>query len=239
MTDGAPPDAAEIEYFDRVEQHFARLRGSPLLLSPKDWALVAAWREAGIPLRVVLETLDHVFRSRDKAEPGRPVLSLSYCKHAVQEAFEVWREGQLGAPSRGASAVGSGAEPGLDDTACCLRRWADELRGAADDPDLSQDALRTAGEGLDHLARKLEGSEPPSLAAVEEDLEQLEDRLLDALLAHLEAAAQQELEQAVVKELGHLESRLTERAYRSTFQMHLRAGLRARHSLPRLTLYPI
>jgi hypothetical protein len=36
-------------YFTEIEEHFQRRRGSILLLSTLDWALIETWREAGIP----------------------------------------------------------------------------------------------------------------------------------------------------------------------------------------------
>ena len=43
-----------INYFTEIEEHFQRRRGSILLLSTLDWALIDTWREAGVPLAAVL-----------------------------------------------------------------------------------------------------------------------------------------------------------------------------------------
>jgi len=45
-------------YFTEIEEHFQRRRGSLLLLSTLDWALIETWREVGIPLEVVLRGID-------------------------------------------------------------------------------------------------------------------------------------------------------------------------------------
>ena len=49
-----PPARNAVEnyfnYFTEIEEHFQRRRGSVLLLSTLDWALIETWREAGIPL---------------------------------------------------------------------------------------------------------------------------------------------------------------------------------------------
>ena len=37
-------------YFTEIEEHFQRRRGTILLLSTLDWALIETWKEAGIPL---------------------------------------------------------------------------------------------------------------------------------------------------------------------------------------------
>ena len=44
-----------INYFTEIEEHFQRRRGSILLLSTVDWALIDTWREAGVPLEAVLQ----------------------------------------------------------------------------------------------------------------------------------------------------------------------------------------
>ena len=41
-------------YFTEIETRFQQRRGSILMLSTLDWALIETWREAGIPLGAVL-----------------------------------------------------------------------------------------------------------------------------------------------------------------------------------------
>ena len=41
-------------YFTEIEEHFQRRRGTTLLLSTLDWALIETWKDAGIPLEAVL-----------------------------------------------------------------------------------------------------------------------------------------------------------------------------------------
>jgi hypothetical protein len=50
-----------INYFTEIEEHFQRRRGSLLLLSTLDWALVDSWRESGVPLPAVLRGIDAAF----------------------------------------------------------------------------------------------------------------------------------------------------------------------------------
>jgi len=95
------------EYFQEIESHFALRRGTPFVLSAKDWALMKKWAEEEIPLPVVIEALDSVF---DKAaERQKKVNSLSYCRHAVTELWKERRELQIGAsegvPEEGADAA--------------------------------------------------------------------------------------------------------------------------------------
>src|SRR5258708_32218554 len=62
------PDAVVqnyFNYFTEIEEHFQRRRGSLLLLSTIDWALIETWREAGIPLAAVLQGIDAAFDKYD------------------------------------------------------------------------------------------------------------------------------------------------------------------------------
>ena len=83
------------DYFTEIEAHFARRRGTPFVVNPKDWALMKQWHQEGVPLPVVIEALDSVF---DKQEAkGRKVNSLGYCRHAVKELWDERRELAIGA----------------------------------------------------------------------------------------------------------------------------------------------
>ena len=51
-------------YFTETEEHFQRARGTGLFrLSPLDWALIEAWKNAGVPLEAVLRGIDTAFET--------------------------------------------------------------------------------------------------------------------------------------------------------------------------------
>jgi len=83
------------DYFLEIESHFAMRRGTPFILSAKDWVLMKKWADDGIPLPVVIEAIDTVFEKA--AERKKVVNSLSYCRHAVKELWEERKELQIGA----------------------------------------------------------------------------------------------------------------------------------------------
>lgn len=80
------------EYFSDIEATFIRRRGRNLFLSPKDWALMDGWQKQGIPLHIVIRSIEAVF---DK-KPGA-VASLAYCAPAVEADYKNWLSGQVGA----------------------------------------------------------------------------------------------------------------------------------------------
>ncbi len=68
-----------------MEEHFQKARGTGLfLMSPLDWALVEAWKNAGVPLEAVLRGIDVAFEKwRSKKKPDQMVNSVAYCAQAV------------------------------------------------------------------------------------------------------------------------------------------------------------
>lgn len=72
-------------YFTEVEERFQKARGTGLfLMSPLDWALVEAWKNAGVPLDAVLRGIDAAFEKwRSKKKRGQNVNSVAYCTQAV------------------------------------------------------------------------------------------------------------------------------------------------------------
>lgn len=82
------------EYFTEIESHFAQRRGTPFVLSAKDWVLMKSWNDEGIPLPIVIEAIDAVFDKHDAK--GKKVNGLAFCKHAVKELWRDRRELQIG-----------------------------------------------------------------------------------------------------------------------------------------------
>jgi len=72
-------------YFTEVEEHFQKARGTGLfLMSPLDWALVEAWKNAGVPLEAVLRGIDLALETwRAKRNRVQMVNSVAYCTQAV------------------------------------------------------------------------------------------------------------------------------------------------------------
>ena len=166
-------------YFTEIEDHFQRARGTGLfLLSPLDWALIEAWRNAGIPLEAVLRGIDHAFekwRSRPPRGRIQMVNSLAYCAQAIAVEVQAIVDAKL---ESGAPAKSSRAAPPFS---------LDEVRGYID---RNAEALRKAG--LEELAVSLEAL---PLEALYSDLEQLEQRLTaieEKMIARLRSDASDE-----------------------------------------------
>ena len=86
-------------YFTEIEEHFQRRRGTLLMLSTLDWALIETWREAGVPLEAVLRGIDAAFDKYDARKSHarvRRVNGLGYCTQEVMAAVESMKEASTG-----------------------------------------------------------------------------------------------------------------------------------------------
>jgi len=83
-------------YVRAVESVLSRLRGTPAVLSQRDWHLAAGWYREGIPLGVVVETL--------QSRAARPPRSLSAIAPAIRETWKAVQAGRAVGPE--ARAIG-------------------------------------------------------------------------------------------------------------------------------------
>src|SRR5438105_14846950 len=97
--------AADRDFYAAAEAAFIRRRGTPFLLSPRDFALLKEWRALGVPIEAIEAGIDDAFsRREERAAVGR-VNSLRYCRDAVLEAWE-----RLADVSRGRGRADRGEE---------------------------------------------------------------------------------------------------------------------------------
>lgn len=95
-------------YFTEIEEHFQRRRGTALLLSTLDWALIETWKDAGIPLEAVLRGIDATFdRYESRPSKTRKINGLAFCSQEVLAAAEDMKEAVVGV-AKPANAEASG-----------------------------------------------------------------------------------------------------------------------------------
>jgi len=118
-------------YFTEIEEYFWKKRGSHLLVSPLDWAVMETWQKAGVPLDAVFKGIDSAFESycRSRRGAGKPLKSLAYCTDAVLDAAEEANEAAAGrAP---ANSVAKPSPFGRDELRQYFQRNSEMLRIAA------------------------------------------------------------------------------------------------------------
>jgi hypothetical protein len=188
------PSEEEVAYFHAVEDAFVRLRGAPLLLSPTDFQVAKRWRREGVPLSLVVATLEDVFAKRREREAKGRINSLRYCAPAVDAAWAEVRE--LQGPGRREVASETPVAERLASLAAKIpaelaRReaWVSRLlalSGPAEEVEaalrrLDDDLLAAADAGLDAAARERVDGEVGSI------IEGLRDRFPDSELEALRA----------------------------------------------------
>jgi hypothetical protein len=229
-------------YFTEIETRFQERRGSILMLSTLDWALIETWREAGIPLEAVLRGIDAAFDKHDaqKLRAGgrrvRKVNGLAWCAQAVLEAVELSRDAAIGAaPDSSAEPRASGFESAR--IARYLERNAAQLASSAAKlpPPASTAATETA-DRLRELAAALDAS-PQSLEALDRTLTVLEEKLFAALLTATPEAELVALREQAARELAPYRGKMQAVQIKQVQQQFLQKRLLEAHSLPRLSLF--
>ncbi len=135
------PELDESAYATQVEEAFIAERGTPFLLSPKDWTLIRGWREAGIPVGTVVRALRETFEKRRSRGQAGKVSSIAYCAGAVEELWEMERRGLVGKAREGPAVAGADApakEEILASLSARLRATSERLAT----PGGSEDLLR-------------------------------------------------------------------------------------------------
>jgi len=152
-------------YFTEVEEHFQKARGTSLfLMSPLDWAIVEAWKNAGVPLEAVLRGIDIAFEKwRTKKSRVQNVNSVAYCAQAVLT------EAQIMAGVAPAAGKQAEAPFSLEELQRFLRENVSALR--------KQPGFEEIAAGVDRLATESE-SLYHDLEDAERRLTALEDKMI-------------------------------------------------------------
>ena len=226
-------------YFTEIEDHFQRRRGSILLLSTIDWALIETWREAGIPLSVVLGGIDSAFDKHEakKARPNtKKVNGLAWCAQAVMQAFEDQREASIGMHADTETpkpAASSGFEQ--ERIAQHLLACAEALRQAT--------KLEACAAALNETAVRLDGLAVevrlllPKLEDLDRTLLVMDEKLFAAVLAAEPEQDLVDLKAQAARELAPYRSRMQALQIRQIEQQFLHKRIIDKYRLPRLSLF--
>jgi len=155
-------------YFTEVEEHFQKVRGTGLfLMSPLDWALVEAWKNAGVPLEAVLRGIDSALETwRSKRHRVQMVNSVAYCTQAVMTEAQV----MAGTAPAGRARKETSAPFSLEELETYLKANVAEIR--------KQGGYEEVAQSLERLA-----TDAPALYGDLEDLERRLTALEDKMIA--------------------------------------------------------
>ena len=226
-------------YFTEIEERFQRRRGSLLMLSTLDWALIETWREAGIPLEAVLRGIDSAFnkydeRTRRGSGHIRKVNGLAWCAQSVMEATEQAMEAAIGTSPAASAETESGFEAArveryLEENAQVLK--GAKLRAPADAV-AAEIALRLQG-----LAAGLQVESGVSLEDLDRTLTVLEEKIFAALLTAADESELTSLREQAARELAPYRGKMQSVQIKQVQQQFLQKKLFESCGLPRLSLF--
>ena len=214
-------------YFTEIEERFQQRRGSLLMLSTLDWALIETWREAGVPLEAVLRGIDAAFDKHDaKASQAkgraRKVNGLAWAAQAVMKAAEQGLEAAVG------MAAGAAPETGFegDRVAAYLQRNAAAIEAAGV-------STETAGR-LRELAA---GAATANLEELDRNLTVLEEKLVAAVMLSTPEDELVALREQSARELAPYKGKMQAVQIKQVQQQFLQKRLLEARGLPRLSLF--
>lgn len=231
-------------YFTEIETRFQQRRGSILMLSTLDWALIETWREAGVPLEAVLRGIDSAFDKHDvqklrSARRPRKVNGLAWCAQAVLEATAQSREAAIGAAPTATEPRESGFEAAriaryLAHNAALLEAAAAKLTL----PALAETAARLR-ELTAALSSPTDNLQPATgnLEDTDRTLTILEEKLVAALLTATPEDQLVALRAQADRELAPYRGKMQAVQIKQVQQQFLQKRLLEAHALPRLSLF--
>ena len=220
-------------YFTEIEEHFQRRRGTLLLLSPLDWALMETWKDAGISLEAVLRGIDSTFEKWERRpRKTRRINGLAYCAQEVLASAEEMKDAAVGAPSREKRSTG------LDHSAVAefLRRNAVQL-GHLQLPASVQVLAKETASTLHSLAESLSQATPVQMEQLEQRLTVAEEKLFAALLAATPDEALLQVRSEADRDLAPYRRKMTAPQIEQLHKQYVHKRLLDQHGVPRLSLF--
>jgi hypothetical protein len=225
-------------YFTEIEEHFQRRRGTLLLLSTLDWALIETWKEAGIPLEAVLRGIDTAMDRYDRrSTKSKKVNSLAFCSQEVLASAEDLKEAAVGSTRAG------NAEPAglsVTEVASYLQKNAAMLKSAR----LPQVAEITAAEIANSVVEAAKillhenGTRAPSrLEDLERQLTVLEEKLLAALLTTTSEQVLLQIRSEADRQIAPYQSKMNAAQIEQLRRQYVHKKLLDYYKLPRLSLF--
>jgi hypothetical protein len=234
-------------YFTEIEEHFVRRRGKHLLISPMDWGLIAAWRDAGIPLQVALRGIDIAmdsFSSRQRG--GSKVNTLAYCHDSVLAEYAGHLESHIGESLENGEQAADEAnrQAGKEDTGtphaiefiaeriCEIKNLESKQWSAG-----AADEIRRVRERLEEVSENLQGSGRIDSETLERDLTIIDDLLVRALRTLIPADQMIAWESEEKKDLKVYKKNLPKEMYEKIRANFIRDKIHRNFSIGELSIF--
>jgi hypothetical protein len=220
-------------YFTEIEEHYQRRRGTGLLLSTLDWALIETWKQADIPVEAVLRGIDTAFDSHERRpSKSKKINSLAYCSQAVLTAAEDMKEAAVGAVRQQQSPPGLEAE----ELAKFVLENASKLRKASVTSQM-QAITEECASSLETIAEGLKRVSAVRLEDLERHLTILEEKLLAALTMMTGEATLLNLRREADREIAPYRAKMPTAQIDQLIKQFVHKRLFEQAKIPRLSLF--
>ena len=223
-------------YFTEIEEHFWKRRGTVLLVSTLDWALIDTWKQAHIPIEAVLKGIDQTFEKYEKRRHrSRRVNSLAFCHQAVLAAAEEGERATLPHPSAGDPIPRGELAKFLASNAEALGKAAQgfEEQGRPE----SASTFRQLAASLGELSEAAQTAVPMDLEEVERRLTVLEEKMLSILQNATPEGELVAMRAEMDRALGPARQKMGSEQIAHLQKQFLTRKLLAKADLPRLSLF--
>ena len=238
-------------YFTEIEEHFVKRRGKHLLISPMDWALIANWREAGVPLRVALRGIDIAMDKfyAKKHRGSSKVNSLCYCHDSVMEEHAAHLESHVGESSTQTQTSSESHEAGADQpkepeaeaVLSFLSARISEIKALAAKqyPGNTPEAIHRVLVRLEEVSRSLEAGSPIDSETLERDLRIIDELLIEALQSAVSPEQSMAWEKEAKKELKVYKKRLPKETFEKIRHNFVRDKIRREFNVGELSIFQL
>ncbi len=225
-------------YFTEIEEHFQQRRGTILLLSTLDWALMETWKEAGVPLEAVLHGIDVTFDKWDqKPSKTRKVNGLGFCTQEVLAAAEEMKAAAAGsAPTSAAEKPQRESGFEGDRVASFLRKNAEAVEKARV-PAGTETLTRQIAADLRGMAADLGSKARPRLEDTERRLTVMEEKLVASMMASAPDEELVAIRAEADRELAPYRRKMPAAQIDHLQRQFLQKKLLERAGVPRLSLF--
>ena len=234
-------------YFTELEEHFVKRRGKHLLISPMDWALIAAWRDAGVPLQVAIRGIDIAMDAffAKKRRGSAKINSLCYCHDSVMTEYANHLESQVGQSEEVKSAEpkvsNTDKDTDTDEILNFLSVRMSEIRSLS-----NKHNLGSAAEGIERVLARLElllnelkSSGQMDSEILERDLRIIDELMVDSLSEIIPSEQKLAWETEAKKELKVYKKKLPKDTFAKIQENFMRDKIHREFGVGELSLFQL
>jgi hypothetical protein len=228
----------EEEYFKLIEDYFIQKRGNPMLLNPKEWALIREWHDTEIPTEVVLRAIDRGFEKKKENDLESPV-SLNYFRRIVKSEYKRYLKSQEGLSAEGKKtpeAESANIQEFLERLLRQLQESSDQAERAGNQA--MSGLLRGCRERLSgEVLQPFLENQTKELQRVEHQLTTLEKEIEKGLLQTISDSQLNSFREDAMRDLKSFEDKIELSVYQEMITRALIKSVRKIYNIPRLSLF--